>query len=814
MAANEKGLSGRARRYAAIAASTATIGIDFVDLEPVAGGWKVQVHFIPPIASVESKMSALESIDPENIHFSFDGETTPNARVTSVSVAPSQPWVLDLHIGVEDPADIRFVSDLAPVARLHIVDVPSIDPLFDSVDVLLGSRSARLVPDRSAAPEIRDLPTPEIDYLSKDYLSFRALMFDVMSQAVPSWREQHAADVGVTMLEVLAYAGDRLSYYQDAVGTESALETARTRTSVRRHARLLDYRISEGCNSRVWIHVEISTANGAFLQLAKGTALLTRVPGFDVRIDPLELPIALQSHARVFETMEPAVLREEHNRLPIYTWGLDPYVLAAGSTQATIAGHVESLSHGDVLVLSSSRRDAESLTQRFRHAVRIVGKPRLLQDSLYGADITEIDWHDDDALPTDLTVTGGHRDGAGSPSCEFLGNIVLADSGSRVRGERLAEVPRLGAYRPKLTTPGLVYHVPRDAQHAAKNLSAAQDLEQDPSHAVPDVRLHERYRLAAGEVDTDLPSVAWHVVDDLLSSGPRSRDFVVETEDDRSTTLRFGNNEAGLTPVPGARFTANYRVGGGATDNVGPDTIHHIVSTDGEIFRVSNPIGARGGVDPELTDVARRLAPDSLGASHRAITPSDFASIALRHDDVRSARAELRWTGSWPTVFVYVERSSVRQVDAEFLKDVERFLESYRVAGTDIAVVGPEWLPLDVALSVRAARGSSRARLRRELGEVLGASTAPDGRTGFFAPGTFGFGQTVFLSQIVAAAASIRGVERVVVERFHPVGRPLEDEIAKGRIDVGRFEIARADSDPARPQFGGVNVDIVEGGHD
>lgn len=813
MASHDNRLSGRARRYAAIAASDATIGIDFVDLEPVAGGWKVQVHFIPPLPSVASKMSALSAIDVEHVQFSIDGDATSNAQVTSVSVAPSQPWVLVVHIAVDDPADIRFVSDLAPVARLRIIDVPSIDPLFDAVDVLLGSRLARLDPAPTADPALRDLTTPEIDYLSKDYLSFRGLMFDVMAQAVPSWREQHAADVGVTMLEVLAYAADRLSYYQDAVGTEAALETARTRTSVRRHARLLDYRITEGCNARVWIHVEISTADGAFLTLPRGTCLLTRVPGFDVRIDPLELPIALQTHARVFETIEPATLRQEHNRMPVYTWGLDPYVLPAGTTRATIAGHVESLERGDVLILSSTRRDAESLTERFRHAVRITGTPRCTQDSLYGADITEVVWHDDDALPTDLVVTGSHHDASGEASCEFLGNIVLADSGSRVGHERLDPVPSHGTYRPRLAVPHLVYRVPRDAD-AAKTSSAAKDLEQDPSNTVPDIRLHERYRIQDDQVDTDLPSVAWQVVDDLLSSGPRSRDFVVETEDDRSTTLRFGDNEAGLAPSAGARFTANYRVGGGSSDNVGPDTIHHIVTTDGEIEHVGNPIGARGGVDPESTDVARRLTPDSLAAAYRAITPHDYATIVLRHDDVRSAHADQRWTGSWPTAFVYVERASTRQVDPAFLADVEQFLEPYRVAGTDIAVVGPRWLPLDIALSVRAARGYSRARLRRELGEVLGSGISSDGRQGFFAPGNFGFGQPVFLSQLVAAAASVPGVERVVAERFHPLGLPLAHELETGRIDVGRLEIVRADSDPARPQYGGVSAEIVEGDHD
>src|SRR5262249_56085651 len=86
-------------------------------------------------------------------------------------------------------------------------------------------------------------PPLQLDYLAKDYASFRRLMLDRMAALAPSWRERHAADLGITLVEVLAYATDYLSYRQDAVATEAYLGTARRRTSIRRHARLVDYRM-------------------------------------------------------------------------------------------------------------------------------------------------------------------------------------------------------------------------------------------------------------------------------------------------------------------------------------------------------------------------------------------------------------------------------------------------------------------------------------------------------------------------------------------------------------------------------------------
>src|SRR2546430_1362125 len=67
----------------------------------------------------------------------------------------------------------------------------------------------------------------------------------------------HVPDLGVTLVEALAYVADHLSYYQDAVGTEAHLGTARRRVSVRRHARLVDYHLHQGCNARVWVALTV-----------------------------------------------------------------------------------------------------------------------------------------------------------------------------------------------------------------------------------------------------------------------------------------------------------------------------------------------------------------------------------------------------------------------------------------------------------------------------------------------------------------------------------------------------------------------------
>src|SRR6185312_4621661 len=93
---------------------------------------------------------------------------------------------------------------------------------------------------------------------------------------MPDWKERHAADIGIMLVEVLAYVGDYLSYYQDAVATEAYLDTARQRISVRRHGRLVDYVLSEGTNARAFVAVAV---DGELTVQVSEVAFVTGYPG-------------------------------------------------------------------------------------------------------------------------------------------------------------------------------------------------------------------------------------------------------------------------------------------------------------------------------------------------------------------------------------------------------------------------------------------------------------------------------------------------------------------------------------------------------
>jgi uncharacterized phage protein gp47/JayE len=85
-------------------------------------------------------------------------------------------------------------------------------------------------------------PPKLLEYTALDYEGFRDLMISVKKKSLPDWPSESPSDFGIVLIEAMAYLGDLLAFYGDRLATESFLETATTRESVIRHARLLDYR--------------------------------------------------------------------------------------------------------------------------------------------------------------------------------------------------------------------------------------------------------------------------------------------------------------------------------------------------------------------------------------------------------------------------------------------------------------------------------------------------------------------------------------------------------------------------------------------
>ncbi|MCK6508264.1 hypothetical protein L6R53_33715, partial [Myxococcota bacterium] len=127
--------------------------------------------------------------------------------------------------------------------------------------------------------------------------------------------------------------------------------------------------------------------------------------------------------------------------------------------------------------------------------------------------------------------------------------------------------------------------------------------------------------------------------------------------------------------------------------------------------------------------------------------------LAQREDtSLERAAAILRRTGSWRTVFLTADRCGGADVDQGFENALIAGLEPYRLAGQDLEVEAPRYVPLELALTVCVKPEHQRSHVEAALRAQLGSRLLPDGRRGVFHPDRLSFGQTLYLSPLQAAA--------------------------------------------------------------
>ena len=807
-------------------------GIDYLEVldheiaqsDPAHRQKKLILHFINNLAA--------GALDKSNILIE-GGERTPGIVAESV-VVDAQDATL-LNIDLSQYGDFSIYTLRLVQNGQNLMPPAIIDPMFAAVDF---SFKVDCPSDFDCQPRC-DCPAappdePEIDYLAKDYSSFRRLMLDRMAALMPQWRERNPADLGVTLVELLAYVGDHLSYQQDAVATEAYLGTARRRVSVRRHAKLVDYHMHEGCNARAWVQMRLK--EGATATIAPGgTQFFTRIPG-----QPTVLPDDPQLRAQaqaVFEPMETVGLFADHNQFELYTWSDQRCCLPKGATDATLKGFHPDLKPGHVVVfeevLNPNTGQSEDADPKHRWAVRLTAvqahdeNNQPLRDLLTQQQITQIAWAEADALAYPFCVSAQTDKAHGARFIDNVtvvrGNIVLADHGATIVGEELGSVgpalpvppsstgcerceppdiePIAPRFQPTIAKRPLTFAAPHDQNGAANAAMVWKERA-----AAPTITLTGLYK---GD------STPWQPRPDLLQSSGTDSHFVVEIESDGQTSLRFGDDTLGQRPKSTTSFTAQYRVGNGAAGNVGAEALAHLRTGNALLAaatsEIRNPLAAQGGVEPESMEQVRAYAPAAYRTQKRAVTEADYAAVAGRYPGVQRAMATFRWTGSWHTVFITVDRQDGKVVDAIFEASVRKFVEPFRMAGHDVEVEGPLPVSLEIDMDVCADPAYFRADVKRELLELFSTRKFANDRRGLFHPDNFTFGQTVYLSLLIAAAQAVQGVTSVQISKFQRQGKPDNKPLAQGILELGRLEIARCDNDRNFPEHGVFNLNVGGG---
>jgi hypothetical protein len=680
---------------------------------------------------------------------------------------------------------------------------PDIDPFFASRKLRFRLACDERFDCRLPPPSPATLPERPvvIDYLAKDFSSFRQALLDFIPILLPGWTERSEADLGMMLLELLAYTADNLSYMQDRVGNEAFLATATQRRSVAGHLQLIGYQMDEGTSASTWLQFNVN-----------GVHTLTR----DLRIS--NQPKTAAEPLIIFEPLAETRLDARHNTIALYTWGNDKCCLPPTALSMALNGPYPDLAPGDYLLIQDKQhRDVVRLTSR--PEIMTAPFPSSTPSSPPVDAITIVRWSQATPLNNEYCAS----------EVTVSGNMVVATHGQTV-SESFA-VPPAGPQRLRVKlSMAPIAHL--DAQTMALVAPVAS-----PASSTTNGFTQAAAR-SISSLTLKVGDETWQQQPSLLDSTPDAKVYRVEISDSGEATVVFGqggtgaaDQQFGLRPPSSTdddtqSIEASYRVGGGTVGNVAAGTLvqadpSQVVVGRDWLNSVINPLPATGGRDLESRDHARRIAPGAFKEPLVAVTAADYQAAAqgfTRPDGsqpIQRGNVAFRWTGSWLTAELGIEVRGAEGLDSALASDLLRYLDGRRLAGYDVQVAGAAYVSIDLMVDFCVASGFRSADVQQRIQRVLSNSAGSGGVMGLFMPGNFSFGDPLYASQVYAAVMRVAGVESARIVRLARLrGERPDDEtranLSRGYLAVGRDQIVRLDNDRDFPENGVATVRPLE----
>jgi hypothetical protein len=821
-------------------------GIEFIQVKLVGGVAELEVYFYNRnslaqiLTDAAAKPASVKTIFP--VYGGFRLPAGPAAGQVQVTKIEAHPDPRALKLTVEPIGDYSTYR-----LGINLADYPNFDPLFGEIPFKFrpGCFNNNCAPGWE--PREKKKPAPVIDYLAKDYDSFRHTMMTAMGQRVPSWEGSSEADLDQVLLELFSAAADELSDYQDRVMNEAYLGSARKRVSLARHARLMDYHIHQGNQASTWIALE--------MQMSPPPAANQRLwirnryrfwAGKDKEADPSAIVFVTRGDDPDGQPVHPFV-----NRFGLYTWDNSVPALAAGSTSADLkiignnqdkptATRIQDLFRGGTIrylliqeYLNPVTGTVNGRDPNKRQLLRLItGQPnpsdpldraaRAMFDPVDGNWFIRVNWREEDRLQRNYCFTVSCPQLVENVSF-FHGNLVQAFHG------RVTEAPIIFRKPDAPLAPTNEFHYEPMHWGTICRLPKAQSplayLSTPPGGDIAPISTLA-VTVTPGGTDP------WHEVPNLIhsdTSDDNGNHFVVETDEQGQSLIRFGNGVNGKKLPEEAVVNCDFQYGSALDGNIGLDrllifdeTAPVIVSRLGggaktdldtsKAFLLDcwNPFDVTDGRAPEPAAEIIRRVPEAYRARQlRAVTLKDYVNRAQEVAGVSRAAASYAWTGSWRTVRITIDPIGTTVLSDELRRDVAAYLEAVRLIGEDLEIRSPRFVPLDIRIELCAAPDYWPEDLRFILEQEFSAGFTPDGRMGFFHPDLWTFGQPLYASQIEGRIHQIQGVEHIVsvsLKRWNET-TPFGQAVTKLRHN----EIIEVLDDPDHLERGFIFFDVQGG---
>ena len=751
---------------------------------------------------------------------------------------------------------VQPVGDYSTYTLELVWDASLIDPFFSALGFKF--RPGCFTNDCAPALPGRPLPpNPAIDYLAKDYDSFRHTLMVAMAERVPGWVSTSEADHDQVLIDLFAAAADELSDYQDRVMAEAYLATTRKRVSLARHARLVDYHLSEGNQASTWLAIDVVGGQAPFTLDDQELVVWAGADPPDA--DPLDAgAVFFASRQRVRDPGERQRLDPLLNRLRLHTWRNAQPALAAGSTSADIAplSGLASQADADALrdlvrhglwrelliaeVLNPLTGAAPGRRRARRQVLRLLagddlarGAAESIFDPVTSTWIVRVHWREEDALRFDYSFTTfcpGPPPATVEDVSLFYGNLLMVHAGRPMEVHFYEPTSLLPAESDTIKH----RHFARlDRFGNGRDWVLAGLPDDGPLAYLPPATGTHTGELPVRStlwLQVEAPGAAretWDEVESLVHSDDSAENgdhFMVETDEHRRSVLRFGNGTNGRLLPEGSIVHAEYQIGGGHAGNIGADQLINVQpltgALNGAVIATTNPFDVTDGRDPEPTERVRRHAPEAFRARQlRAVTLADYVKRAEEVPGVSRAAARYAWTGSWRTVRIAIDPTGFTALgdaisDAlwdELRPRVADHLAAVRLIGEDIELRPPRYVPLEIHITVCAGESYWREDVRFVLEQEFSDGWTSDGRRGFFHPDEWSFGQALHRSAIAGRIHRVTGVEHVVRITMKRFSAPLPGVPGTEVLEVAFDEVVLVGNDPDHLERGSIRFDVQGG---
>lgn len=211
----------------------------------------------------------------------------------------------------------------------------------------------------------------------------------------------------------------------------------------------------------------------------------------------------------------------------------------------------------------------------------------------------------------------------------------------------------------------------------------------------------------------------WRQVDDLAGSGPDARVFELDAE---AGVVRFGDGLHGAAPAAGSRVRATtLQAGGGVVGNLPAQTLQRMVLPGVGPLKVQQALPTLGGADAETLEQAERRIPAALRHRDRAVTANDYRDLlnVLPRGDVARVEVLPRFKPQerepdvpgvvsvmlWPESTTADYRAPAPRADRLLLEAAYAWLDPRRPLGTELYVIGTEYIGIGLSIAVRIRDG-------------------------------------------------------------------------------------------------------------